>query len=93
MSAARILGAVALTGGLLFAVFGGEYSTLDWWQMKRRVREERAAIAQLRVETDSLRALADSLETDPGLQERVAREKFGMIRPGEKVYRIVGDRR
>jgi cell division protein FtsB len=46
------------------------------------------AIDSLRIEIDSLRAYAESLETNRETQERVARERFGMIRDGEIVYRI-----
>lgn len=79
---------VVLAGGVAFGALGGEYGTLDWWQLKRQVRAERAAIERLRRELDSLRAEAEALERDPATQERVAREQFGMIRPGEVLYRV-----
>ena len=75
-------------GGILFGAFGGEYGTLDWWQLHQQVKEERAAIQRLTVQIDSLQKEADALEHDPVEQERVAREQFGMIRPGEIVYRV-----
>jgi cell division protein FtsB len=71
-----------------FGALGGEYGTLDWWQLKRQVRAERAAIEALKRELDSLRVEAEALERDPVTQERVAREQFGMIRPGEVLYRV-----
>jgi cell division protein FtsB len=77
-----------LVVGVAFGAFGGEYGTFDWLQLKRQVREERAAIEQLQVQLDSLRREADALEHDPATQERVAREQFGMIRPGETLYRV-----
>ena len=71
-----------------FAVFGGEYSLLD----VRRARAERAAAAkrlqELRRVNDSLRAWADSLAADSATIERIARERYGMIREGEVLYRI-----
>jgi cell division protein FtsB len=85
---ARLVGLVMLAAGLVFGAFGGEYGTLDWWQLKRQVRDERAAIQRLKLELDSLRWEADALEHDPATQERVAREQFGMIRPGEILYRV-----
>ena len=74
--------------GLAFGAFGGEYGSFDWLQLKRQVRDERAAIEQLKVQLDSLQHEADALEHDPATQERVAREQFGMIRPGEILYRV-----
>ena len=75
-------------GGILFGAFGGEYGTLDWWQLHQQVKEQRAAIAGLTAQIDSLQREANALEHDPVEQERVAREQFGMIRPGEMLYRV-----
>ena len=88
MRTGRIIAAIFLVGGLVFGLFGGEYRAIDWWKLKRQVRNEQAAISDLRLEIDSLRAYAESLETNRATQERVARERFGMIRDGEIVYRI-----
>jgi len=74
------------------ALWGGEYGTADWLTMRRQLGEERAAVAALRVELDSLAKLARDLETNPAVQERVAREQFGMIRDGEILYRVVPER-
>jgi cell division protein FtsB len=86
------LSRLVLPGALLlagyYAVFGGEYSIME----VRRARVERAAeaaeVARLRAENDSLRALVDSLEHDPATLERLARERFGLIRDGEVLYRF-----
>jgi cell division protein FtsB len=71
------------------AVFGGEYSTLDWLNLRRQVAAERQAVLHLRATLDSLGRLAHDLETNPSAQERAAREQFGMIRNGEILYRLV----
>lgn len=69
-------------------MFAGEYSLFDWLEMRARVAEERAAIEVLKTEADSLGRLAEQLESDSSLQEREARERFGMIRDGETMFRI-----
>jgi cell division protein FtsB len=38
---------------------------------------------------DSLARVLHSLKTDAATQERVARELYGMIRPGETLYQVV----
>lgn len=86
---AGLVGAVVLAG---LALLGGEYSTFDWLTLKRRLAEERRAIAELEAEIDSLATLARALETDPAAQERAAREEFGMIRDGEILYRLVPEK-
>jgi cell division protein FtsB len=88
----RLIAGVLAVGGVAFGIFGGEYSTLDWWQLKREVRAEERSIAQLRAEVDSLGVWAALVETDSATQERVARERFGMIRDGEMVYSVAPER-
>jgi cell division protein FtsB len=85
-------GVAGIAGGiglLALAIWGGEYGTADWITIRRQLADERARVAVLRVEIDSLAKLAHDLETNPAVQERVAREQFGMIRDGEVLYRVV----
>src|SRR2546426_7901164 len=69
---------------LALAVWGGEYGTADWITIRRQLADERTRVSALRLELDSLAKLAHDLETNPAVQERVAREQFGMIRDGER---------
>ncbi|MBE0593389.1 MAG: septum formation initiator family protein [Gemmatimonadales bacterium] len=88
MRRGRVVGAIALLGGLAFGAFGGEYGTFDWFSLRRQIGEQQRAIEQLQVEIDSLAEYAAKLQRDPFTQEKVARERFGMIRPGEILYQI-----
>jgi cell division protein FtsB len=45
-------------------------------------------MAALGRQIDSLRAWADSLEVDSATLERIARERYGLIRDGETLYRF-----
>ena len=79
----------ALIGlSVYFALFGGEYSVFE----ARRVRVENLELEQRLTEleraNDSLRIWAEALETDSATIERLARERYGMIRAGEILYRI-----
>ncbi len=74
---------------LLFAVQGGEYSTWHWLELRRSERREAAQVAELKDAVDSLQAAAVAIERDPRVQERAARESFGMIREGEFLFRVV----
>ena len=71
-----------------YAVFGGEYSLFELRRARSDVRTEQDTLAVLEAELDSLMAWADSLRTDSATLERVARERFGMIREGEVLYRF-----
>ena len=79
------------TGGLAFALLGGEYSTWNWYTLRRERRQELARIDSLSRQVDSLRKEAVAVETDPKVQERLARELYGMLRKGEIVYSITRD--
>ena len=88
---------VVIIAALLFAVQGGEYGTSDLVRQRARRARLSAAVDSLRHQVDSLAALRRAVATDPALQERIAREEFGMVR-GEKelLYRFAepaeGDR-
>jgi cell division protein FtsB len=71
-----------------YALFGGEYSVFELRQARIDIDEARVELAELRERIDSLSARADSLENDPATLERIARERFGMIREGETLYRF-----
>jgi cell division protein FtsB len=87
------LGRWAIIAGLVFALYfalqGGEYGTLDLRQLRREAVEESTNVARLQYLVDSLERVATAVERDPRMQERVARERFGMLRPGEFLYRLV----
>ena len=85
----RIALALVLAVALYYALFGGEYSVFELRRLSRRVVEEQARLDSLRLQVDSLEARADSLADDSATIERIARERYGMIRPGERLYRFV----
>lgn len=85
---ARLVLPVLLGLAVYYALFGGEYDLFEAREAKERLRREAAELARVRGRNDSLAARADSLETDPATLERLARERFGMIREGEVLYRF-----
>ena len=83
--------AVVLGVALYYALFGGEYSVFELRSLSKRVAQEQVRLDSLRLEVDSLEARADSLANDSATIERIARERYGMIRPGERLYRFIED--
>ena len=82
-----VFGAVAAVA-VYYGLWGGEYSLFDLRRL-RVEREERAAgLAASRVAVDSLKRYARALERDDAALERVARERFGMVRDGETLLRF-----
>jgi len=83
----------AAAGGILlvagyYAVFGGDYSLLDMFRLRREQRTTEQRMAAVRAEADSLRREADRLERQDTAVERIAREQFGMVKDGELLYRF-----
>lgn len=72
-----------------YAVFGGEHSIFEVRRTRALLVEQAAELERLRAVVDSLRLRADSLENDPVVLERLARERFGMVQDGEILYRFV----
>ena len=89
MTRARWAALAALAFLLYFGIQGGEYATTDLLALRRQEASERALVHRLRVVVDSLQKAAVAIEHDLRTQERVARERFGMIRRGELLYRLV----
>jgi cell division protein FtsB len=81
--------AVGLLFALYFAFQGGEYGALDLRQLRQDVVEESTNVVRLQHLVDSLERVATAIERDPRMQERVARERFGMLKKGEFLYRLV----
>ena len=85
----RLIWLAIIGSAVLFAIQGGEYGTNDL--ITQRARKQRLVhqIDSLRKDVDSLTALKKAIQTDPVLQERIAREDFGMVR-GDKelLYRF-----
>jgi cell division protein FtsB len=87
----RVLVLLVLAAAALAALFGGEYGTFDWLELRRQEREQKAAIADLTAEVDSLKRYARRLQTDRRLLEELARGEYGMIAKGEFLYRFTRD--
>ena len=86
---ARWAALAALAFLLYFGIQGGEYGTTDLLALRGQEASEQAQVQRLRQVVDSLQKEAVAIEHDLRTQERVARERFGMIRRGELLYRLV----
>ena len=79
------IGAVAL----VYALQGGEYSTTALLGQRARAKRMRASMDSLRREIDSLTRVKKAVQADPAVQERIAREEFGMVRGNKEIlYRF-----
>ena len=88
--ARRAVPALLIGVAAYYAVWGGEYSVFDVRTLTIRQQEAEVDLVELQRQVDSLRTVEEKLEEDPATIEAVARERFGMIREGELLYRFVG---
>jgi cell division protein FtsB len=74
---------------LVYALQGGEYSTTALLSQRARAKRMRASMDSLRHEIDSLARVKKAVKADPAVQERIAREEFGMVRGNKEIlYRF-----
>jgi len=93
MARVRRLILPALLGlALYYAFFGGEYSLWELHTARVEIKAQEQELVLLREENEHLKARADSLQNDSATLEKIARERFGMIRDGEVLY-LVGEPR
>jgi len=85
----RVLFWCVVAAAIVYAVQGGEWGTDDLLAQRARTARLRAEIDSLKQDVDSLGRVKKSILTDAAVQERIAREEFGMVR-GDKelLYRF-----
>ena len=75
--------------GFLFYVFLlGKVGFYQVWDKRKELKEWEERVAKLQSENDSLRQVLSRLENDLEYVEKVAREEYGMIKKGERLYRL-----
>lgn len=78
-----LIGFVVLWFGFL-----DTYSLWTRYQLEREKTELIEKTNTLEKKTQELEEKIDQLDSDPQLIERIARERYGMRKPDENVYRI-----
>jgi cell division protein FtsB len=84
----RLLVVLPFLAAVYYAVFGGEYSWAELRAARQQVEKARQEVEELEARNARLGARVEALELDPWTLEVLARERFGMIRPGEILYRF-----
>ena len=85
----RLLLFLVLAAAIAFAIQGGEYGTTDLVKLRQRRERLEARIDSLQRVVDSLDRFRKAVASDPAVQERIAREEFGMVRGDKEIlYRF-----
>ena len=85
-----IRGVLLLIGVTLLIIFiFGDHGIFQLYKLKRERAEVQAHITLLRKERGQLKSEKARLENDLDYIEKLARERFRMAKPGEKVFKVI----
>ena len=65
-----------------------DFGLITYFKLKNRHKILDEELQQLLVQQNNLRSEINKLQTDQEYIEKIAREKFMMVKPGERVYRV-----
>jgi cell division protein FtsB len=83
----RIIALAISLAVLAFMIFN-EYGLIKYWNMKKELNQLDNDIRKSEERIKAMEAEIDSLKTSKEKIERVAREKFDMMKKNEKVFKI-----
>ena len=81
---------ILVLGGIL--LFINDMGIVKWYQLRDKRLNIQTAIDRLILDEKDLTEELNRLENDDEYIKKIARERFHMVKPGEKVFRVV-DRR
>jgi cell division protein FtsB len=84
-----LLAAAVIVVAVLAIMTLGDRGFLDVYRLHKEDKNRSLEIAAARSEIDSLKAEIERLKNDTTYIERVARERLGMARKGEKIFKFV----
>ena len=77
--------------GIVLLIFN-DMGIVTWYHMRQERQHIKAEIDRLILEEKSLTEELNRLNYDDDYVKKIARERFHMVKPGEKVFRVI-DRR
>ena len=85
-----VRGALSLIGVLMVLTFiFGDHGLLQLYKLKKEKNEIQKHITDYREEKEKLVSEKHRLENDIDYIEKLAREKYRMAKPGEKVFKVI----
>ncbi len=71
-------------------IFGfGNYGIYQYYTLRKVESQLKTELSQLEAEAEELKKNIELLlDRDPDYIQRIAREKYGLVKPGEKIYII-----
>jgi len=89
-----VRGVLLLIGVTLLIIFiFGDHGIFQLYKLKREREQVQTHITQLRENREKLIAEKNRLENDLEYIEKLARERFRMAKPGEKVFKVISGKK
>ena len=82
---------VALVIGCISLLVFSDRGLINLWSLKKEKQEIQNEINDLRNQIAMLEKEEEKLKFDEKYIEKIAREKFKMVKPGERVFKIVDE--
>ena len=73
---------------LIWFAFIDTHSLKTRWDLAEKKAKLIERTKELEIDAEVLKTKIETLENDPALLEKIAREEYGMKKPGETVYKI-----
>ena len=67
----------------------GDHGLLKLYKIKNERKLIQNRIANLRAERETLKNEKNKIENDLNYIEKIAREKYKMVKPGEKIFKVI----
>ena len=84
---------LGLIGAFMVLTFiFGDHGILQLYKLKKEKEKIQNHITELREEKEELVLEKHRLENDLNYIEKLAREKYRMAKPGEKVFKVISDK-
>ena len=74
---------------LIIVFIFGDHGLLKLYKIKSQRKTIQTHIAQLRNEREKAKEKKNKIENDLNYIEKLAREKYKMVKPGEKIFKVV----
>ena len=75
-------------GGMALVSLIGDQGLIAYWELRSEAERLRVDVAQMESRKSDLVRVIKSLHDDPDYIEQIARQKLGLVRPGELVLQI-----
>ena len=76
---------------LIIVFVFGDHGLLKLYKMKNERKLVQSKIANLRAERETLKNEKSKIENDLNYIEKIAREKYKMVKPGEKIFKVINN--